>query len=100
MPSTCNNAASTPSRPALTLRPTINRVVGIQSRRNGQPRERSGGLVRLLQEAVENLPVERRGGFVLGVPLQADAEPVAVGMLDGLDHAVERPGRHPQLAAE
>ena len=43
-----------------------------------------------LDEALEELHVQGRGGFRFGMPLHADAEPVRVDRLDGLDDAVGR----------
>src|SRR5262249_25037337 len=51
------------------------------------------------EEALEELQVQRRGGLRLGVPLDADAEPVGVGRLDGLDNAVGGEGGDAQAGA-
>src|SRR5262245_37134612 len=52
-----------------------------------------------LDERLEELHVERRRALRLGVPLDADAEPVGVGRFDGLDDAVGGEGADAEAGA-
>src|SRR5262249_42000760 len=107
-PSSSTRAASTPSAlepdaSPITHRATMPRPpppadVPPRPRRGGSGgrRQRRGLAGAGLEEALEQLHAQGGGGLGLGVPLHADAEPVRVGRLDRLDHAVGGAGGHAQ----
>src|SRR6516162_3231151 len=53
-----------------------------------------------LNETLEELHVQRRGGFRLGMPLHADAEPLRIHCLNCFNHTVRRDGSDAKLLAQ
>src|SRR5579883_1700437 len=93
VPSRWDRQDGPPVPPAWRYSPNGVRSRRLEGRFLGQP---NCGL----DEALEDLLVQGRGGVALGVPLEPDAEPVRVGRLDRLDHPVRGPGRDPQFLPE